>query len=303
MSSPHDVNEHYRKEFCEMPLWKPFVPCWAASFLLAFTQVPAHAQQGELVAIGGAVTEIVYALDQQDRLLARDTTSTYPKAAQKLPDIGYVHNLSPEAVLSVAPDLILADASAGPPEAISLLRAARVNYVTVPQGFDPASVTARVTVVADALGVSEIGAVLVERIEDEFLDLSQRTSKEPHLKKRVLFVLRMQNGTVRVAGSQTPVHHMITLAGGTNVAAQVTGCKPMTDEALIEARPDVILAASYPDGSRAVTKEVLKLPVFAHSPAAENNKIIWLDALSLTGFGPRTAQIFLDLHRILEACE
>lgn len=65
----------------------------------------------------------------------------------------------------------------------------------------------------------------------------------------------MQNGTVRVAGSQTPVHHMITLAGGTNVAAQVTGYKPMTDEALIEARPDVILAASYPDGSRAVTKE------------------------------------------------
>lgn len=48
---------------------------------------------------------------------------------------------------------------------------------------------------------------------------------------------------------------MITLAGGTNVAAQVTGYKPMTDEALIEARPDVILAASYPDGSRAVTKE------------------------------------------------
>lgn len=86
-------------------------------------------------------------------------------------------------MLSVAPDLILPDASAGPPEAISLLRAARVNYVTVPQGFDPASVTARVTVVADALGVSEIGAALVERIEDEFLDLSQRTSKEPHLKK------------------------------------------------------------------------------------------------------------------------
>lgn len=64
MSSPHDVNEYSRKEFCEMPLWKPFVPGWAASFLLAFKQVPAHAQQGDVVAIGGAVTEIVYALDQ-----------------------------------------------------------------------------------------------------------------------------------------------------------------------------------------------------------------------------------------------
>src|ERR1700712_3757458 len=49
-----------------------------------------------LVSIGGDVTEIVYALGEEKRLIARDSTSTYPDAATKLPDVGYMRALSPE---------------------------------------------------------------------------------------------------------------------------------------------------------------------------------------------------------------
>ncbi|MDP5347127.1 MAG: ABC transporter substrate-binding protein, partial [Paracoccaceae bacterium] len=61
-----------------------------------------------VLALGGAVTEIVYALGQGDRLVARDSTSLYPPETATLLDVGYVRALSPEGVLSVDPDLILA---------------------------------------------------------------------------------------------------------------------------------------------------------------------------------------------------
>src|SRR3546814_8965875 len=45
---------------------------------------------GGIVSVGGAVTEIVYALGQQDRLLAVDTTSLYPAETAALPNVGYM---------------------------------------------------------------------------------------------------------------------------------------------------------------------------------------------------------------------
>ena len=91
------------------------------ALLLAGAALPASAGPAQrIVSVGGSVTEIVYALGQQDRLVARDSTSTYPEAAQKLPDVGYVRRLSPEGLLSVDPDLIIVEDGAGPPEAVAV---------------------------------------------------------------------------------------------------------------------------------------------------------------------------------------
>ncbi|TIV30432.1 MAG: hemin ABC transporter substrate-binding protein, partial [Mesorhizobium sp.] len=75
--------------------------------LLALAMQPAKAEEGTTVfsdtsriaSIGGSITEILYALGEEGRLVARDSTSTYPEAAAKLPDVGYMRALSPEGVL------------------------------------------------------------------------------------------------------------------------------------------------------------------------------------------------------------
>ena len=73
-----------------------------------------------IVSVGGSVTEIIYALGQQDRLISRDRSSTYPEQVMDIPDIGYKRTLSSEGVLSVAPDLILAVGKAlGQDEAVA----------------------------------------------------------------------------------------------------------------------------------------------------------------------------------------
>ena len=67
----------------------------------AVAQEMQKVDTSKLVTIGGAVTEIVYALGEGDRLVARDSTSMYPEEALKLPDVGYMRALSPEGVKSM----------------------------------------------------------------------------------------------------------------------------------------------------------------------------------------------------------
>ncbi len=66
-----------------------------------------------IVSIGGPVTEIVYALGADKDLVGVDTSSIYPEAATKLPQVGYQRMLSAEGVLALHPTLILASADAG----------------------------------------------------------------------------------------------------------------------------------------------------------------------------------------------
>ena len=66
-------------------------------------------EMGRIIAIGGSITEIIYALGAEDKLVAVDSTSMYPASAlERHPDVGYMRALSAEPVLSVAPDVILA---------------------------------------------------------------------------------------------------------------------------------------------------------------------------------------------------
>ncbi len=62
-----------------------------------------------IVSIGGAITEILYALGFEDRVAGVDATSLYPAAALRdKPNVGYMRQLSPEGVLGLNPSLVLA---------------------------------------------------------------------------------------------------------------------------------------------------------------------------------------------------
>ncbi|WP_245904390.1 heme/hemin ABC transporter substrate-binding protein [Roseicyclus mahoneyensis] len=250
---------------------------------------PAQADPAERVlALGGAVTEIVYALGQGDRLVARDTTSTYPPEAAALPDVGYVRALSPEGVLSVAPDLILAIEGSGPPETMEVLRAADIALATVPEGYDATAIVAKITVVAQALEVPEAGARLVAEVEAALAGAiaAGRTQTPP----RVLFILSLQGGRIMAAGADTAAQGIIELAGGVNALSGFNGYQQVSDEAVLLADPDVILMMDRSGEHAAEATDILTHPVLGQTRAAQTGAILHQPGLLLLGFGPRTPQ-------------
>ena len=79
-----------------------------------------------IVSVGGAVTEILYALGKEQAIVGIDTTSLYPPQAQKeKPSVGYMRQLSAEGVLGLRPSMILAIEGSGPRETLAVLEAAK----------------------------------------------------------------------------------------------------------------------------------------------------------------------------------
>jgi iron complex transport system substrate-binding protein len=273
----------------------------------AFLALTVSAQQSaelphprsDVLSIGGSVTEIVAALGQQHRLKARDTTSTYPPQVTALPDVGYMRALSPEGVLSVGPALILSEEGAGPPEALAVIRAADVAFVTVPDALTPEGIRRKIEIIGAALEVPERAAALAAEV-DAALSEALRAAERPEAEKaRVLFILSTRGGKITAAGTDTAADALIRMAGGVNAISDFSGYKQITDEAAGLAAPEVILMLDR-GGDHGIGDDALfALPAIRLTPAAQTRSALRMDGLLLLGFGPRTAEAVRRLNAAL----
>ncbi|NLR96916.1 hemin ABC transporter substrate-binding protein [Rhizobium sp. P38BS-XIX] len=281
----------------------PLVPASPIAGVSSFVR-HAHAAEAQkkldttrLVSIGGDVTEIIYALGEEKRLIARDSTSLYPKEATTLPDVGYMRALSPEGILAVNPTAIIAVDGSGPPEALAVLRNASLPFETVPQTYDRDGILKKIEVVGGLLGVPEKTKALEDKVAADLDAAINDSAKRPEAeRKRVLFVLSNQNGKILAAGTNTAADGIIKLSGAINAINGFSGYKSLTDEAIIEAKPDVILIMDREGPLSMSNDDLLKQPAISLTPAASHKAVIRMDGLHLLGFGPRTASAIRELN-------
>lgn len=269
-------------------------PLATLTVLLLLLSSPAHAEEARIVSVGGSTTEIVYALGAGDNLVGVDSTSLYPSIATDLPDIGYVRQLSAEGLLSLNPDLILAGAEAGPAAALEQSASAGVEIVKLEEGFSPEEVYAHIATVGAALGREEEAANLAETLK---ADIEQALGEVAAVssKPRVLFMLQAGRGPMLVSGRHTAADAMIELAGGVNAVTEFDGYKPFSPEAATVAAPDIILMTDQTVEALGGTEKILADASLAPTPAAQNGRLVTMDALYLAGFGPRLGHAILDL--------
>lgn len=273
----------------------------ALGVALAVLGSPLRAQDydaSRIVAIGGSVTEIIYALGEEERLIARDTTSVFPEAALELPDVGYIRQLSPEGVISVDPSLIIALEGSGPPEAVEVLEKASIPMVTVPDRYDREGILEKIRIVGDVLDVEDKAAALTADTDADLKAAEQATADIAE-RKKVLFVLSLQGGRILASGTNSAADGIISMAGGVNAVTEYEGYKQLTDEAVIEAAPDVILAMDRGGDHETQANDLLAHPAIAATPAAKTGSVVRMDGAYLLGFGPRTAAAVRDLSAAL----
>jgi iron complex transport system substrate-binding protein len=249
---------------------------------------------GRTVSIVGAITEILYALGLESRLVGVDTTSLYPPAALRdKPNIGYMRQISAEGVLGLNPTLILAIQGSGPRETMDILETAKVPLVLVPETFSEQGLIDKIKLVGHAMGVDARAECLSAAVG---ADLAQLRALRAKVTKpvRVMFVMSLQNGRAMVAGHKTAADEIIQLAGATNAVGDYDGYKVISDEAIVAAKPDVVLSIERGKDSLQADA-VYTHPGFALTPVVSNKSFITMDGLYLLGFGPRTATAARDL--------
>lgn len=256
------------------------------------------ADPSRLVSIGGSLTEIIFALGEEGRLVARDQTALYPEAALALPDVGYMRALSPEGVLSVKPTALLVIDGSGPPEALEVLAGAGVAFQSVPETYSAQGVLAKVRAVGQALDVSGKAEALAAEIERQFGALAEKTGAVTG-RKKVLFVLTAAGGKIQASGTGTAADGIIALAGGQNAITDYSGYRALTEEAIIAADPDVILMMDRGEDPSTVATELFGNAAIGLTKAGQQKALIRIEGAYLLGFGPRTPQAAQELFDAL----
>ncbi|MFF7329043.1 ABC transporter substrate-binding protein [Streptomyces sp. NPDC008150] len=250
-----------------------------------------------VVPLSGSLSEIVFTLGLGSRVVARDITATFEQAA-KLPVVTRNHDVSAESVLSLKPDLVLAETTTGPSEAMDQIRAAGVPVLVVDPAQGLSDVGPRIDAVAAALGVPARGADLAKRSQQRIAavrkDVPRRTTKP-----RVAFLYVRGSASVYLIGGQKSGATSLLEAAGAIDAGAASGLRKdfstITTEALAKAAPDAILVMTKGLESVGGVDGLVKIPGVAETPAGMNRRIVSIEDGVLLNYGPRTDQVLKSL--------
>ncbi len=277
---------------CSVPFFRSLafaiVLCSAGLLSVGCASTAGSSSIGDMriVSVGGATTETIYALGSEASLVGTDTSSVYPEAAAKLPQVGYQRTLSAEGVISLKPTLVIISADAGPPPAIQQIENAGIKIARVNTDNTFEGTKAKIRQIAELLGKKDQGETLVSKLEGEMAE-AERVVTSLERKRKVAFIFARGAGSPQVSGTGTPADAMIKLAGGANAITEFELYKPLTAEALVAAQPEVILLPARGLEAMGGVDAVLALPGVADTPAGKNRKIVSVDDVLLLGFSPR----------------
>jgi iron complex transport system substrate-binding protein len=258
------------------------------ALLALLAGLPAAARAtppARIVAVGGAVTETVFALGAGARVVATDSTSRFPEGVRALPQVGYLRALAPEGLISLAPDLLLLSDQAGPPQAVEVLRAARLPIAIIPDAAGIAGVVAKIGAVAAALGLD--GGPLARGVAADWALLDAPIAALRPV--RAIFVLSASRGAPLVSGRDTHADAMLRAAGATNAVTAFPGYRPLSAEAAATFAPEAVVMMEHALAEAGGIDQVLRIPALAVTPAAAARRVAGLDGSYVLGFGPRAA--------------
>jgi len=266
-----------------------------AVFLITQSALAHGAAAAErIVALGGTVTEIVFALGAGASVVGVDSSSVHPAEVAGLPIVGYQRRLAAEGVLSLAPTRVLATDESGPPAAITQIRDAGVEVAVFKAAESADGAMRLIRDIAAALGRAARGEELVAQLTADLRGAGEAVAADGP-RPRVLFIYARGPGTLSVAGRHTGADEMIRLAGATNAAADFDGFKPLSAEGVVAAAPEVVLMLSRGVDSLGGRDAALDLPGVMRTPAGASRRLVVMDDLYLLGFGPRMGRAVREL--------
>jgi iron complex transport system substrate-binding protein len=229
-------------------------------------EVPQNPRR--VVALAPSITEIVYTLGQQRRLKGVTRFSDYPEAATQLPRVGsYVH-LDVERIAALKPDLCIGVKEGNPLTVVKRLQAMGIPFYAV-HPVDLETVMQSIETIGDLLraprAAAQTTAAMRKRI-DHVKTIVAAAESKPRV-----FVQIGVSPIVSV-GIRTFIHELVTLAGGTNIAAGSTPYPRFSREQVISLAPDVMVITSM---ARATVFERVKAEWMQWSsiPAVRNQAV------------------------------
>ena len=199
-----------------------------------------------IISLAPNITEILFALELDEEILAVTDFCDYPDAALTKPKIGGFVNPSIEMIVSLNPDLIIATRDGNRRETIQRLNDLGLSvYVINPKGFDGVMKT-----------IQNIGEIVGRQDEERKIVINMRTKKENIVtltkslpKPRVFF--QVGEAPIITVGRGTLANDLIRLAGGRSISENEAVNYPLYSiETIMLKAPEVIIMSSMESKKR-----------------------------------------------------
>lgn len=259
--------------------------------------------------ISGTIASTVFALGLGENVVGRDSSTTFDEA-EGLPVVTQSgHSLNPEAILELAPTVILTDTTIGPKEVRQQLRDAGIAVVMISDERRLDTTDQLIGEISAALGIPDRGAALISKVDTELdaalAEIAPVVPPAEEDRARMLFLyVRGSANVYYIFGKDSGADALIEAVGGVDVASEIgwEGNRPMTAEALVAAQPDVLVMMT--DGLASVDGIdglIERVPAIAQTPAGAHRRVIDMADAEILSFGPRSAEVVRAIARALYA--
>lgn len=248
-----------------------------------------------IVSLAPSETEGLFALGLDEQVVGVSDNDDYPEAVKDKPRMGGFQ-VNVEAVVAAQPDLVLAGSLIGEDTVKSLtdlgLKVYRSNPKTVDQVIENIQTVGKIT------DHQQQAAEVTEQMKAELTKVTEAVKTLPADQKKKVYIEFSPGWTV---GKGEFMDEMITLAGGENVASDITGWSEINEENIIKANPDVILyAKSVIDENNRTLAEIIKSRGgWDQITAVKEDRIVALDDNLLSRPGPRVTQGLIEVAKAI----
>lgn len=276
-------------------------------------RVQLDKQPRYFISLAPGITELLYAMEMGDHLMAVTEWCDYPEPAKALRDggahVGRMDQPDLEKIAAYSPDLILAS-NLTPPDVLNALsNQPRLRCLA----FEHTSFEDLLQDIASlgiALGVPGKSLQLQLKLKQAWNETAGALDT-PAIKTaapaRALFLLSIEDeGRPGWApGAEVWITGLIEAAHGINVASSIgSSWGEVSFENLLLMNPDVLLlrraeSASAQERLEAVVNDLHQHPVWSQVPAIRNKRIHWLPYAPLTIPGPRMPDAFKAIAHAL----
>jgi iron complex transport system substrate-binding protein len=258
--------------------------------------VTLPARPMRIVSLVPSVTEIVFALGGEDRLVGRTDYCDFPAAARDKPSVGGMVNPNLEVLAALHPDLVVATDEGNREETFRQLGRLRIPTYLVHASrlAELLELIARVGELTERqAAVPALTGAIRERIE------GIRRAVAPYPRPRVLYVLWPE--PLIVPGQSSMLTELIELAGGSSITAREREAYPRFSlEAAVTRAPEIIILADHSSGvSTAGRPSPEKWQRLASVPAIRAGRLYSVDLSVLHRYGPRVPDGLERLAHIL----
>jgi len=256
-----------------------------------------------IVSIAPSCTEILFALDLQEKVVGAPTYSGYSSEIQEkissgeITTVGSFSQISIETIVSLDPDLILAKGGYQLSTAERLVELGKTVVIVIHQGFD--GLLSDILLVGEITGQNEEAETFVGDMESRAQEIVEKTKD---LTKPRVYVEYYFNGGFGSYGSNSVVDELISMAGGVNVFTGFSGQYLETStEEILKANPEIIIISkgAMSELCGLISQTIRDRPSWDATNAVQENQIYEIDENLITVAGPRIIDGLEELAKIL----